>query len=54
MIGSQLDWSVYEVRIDAGRVHRPASTYFIPDVFVFPVTYVTPHLRQDDVPEVYD
>lgn len=54
MIGSQIDWSTYEVRIYAGRVHRPASTYFIPDVFVFPMAYVTPRLRDNDVLEVYD
>jgi Uma2 family endonuclease len=54
MLFSQLDWAEYEVRIDAGRVHRPSATYFIPDVFVFPLTMVTPHLRRDDVLEVYD
>ena len=54
MLGSQLDWSVYEVRTDAGHVHRPDSTYVIPDVFVLPLSQVTPHLRQHDVLEVYD
>jgi Uma2 family endonuclease len=54
MLGTQLDRSAYRVRVDAGRVHRPGSTYFIPDVFVFPVAYVTPRLRRDDVLEVYD
>lgn len=54
LIGYPLDWNDYEVRIDAGRVHRPASTYFIPDVFVFPTAYVTERLREDDVLEVYD
>ncbi|MGH2615151.1 MAG: Uma2 family endonuclease [Thermomicrobiales bacterium] len=50
----QLNRDEYEVRVDAGRVHRPGATYFIPDVFVFPVAYVTPRLRRDDVLEVYD
>jgi Uma2 family endonuclease len=50
----QLDLSEYEVRVDAGRVHRPGSTYVIPDVYVFPVSYVTPSLRAGDVLEVYD
>jgi Uma2 family endonuclease len=50
----QLDPAVYEVRVDAGRVHRSEATYFIPDVFVFPVAYVTPRRRRDDVLEVYD
>ena len=51
---SQLNRDEYRVRVDAGRVHRPGATYFIPDVFVFPVAYVTPRLRRDDVLEVYD
>jgi Uma2 family endonuclease len=54
MLGAQIDWSENEVRIDASRVHLPASTYFIPDVFVFPVAYITPRIRQGDVLEVYD
>ncbi len=39
MLMSQLDRAAYRVRIDAGRVHRPGATYFIPDVSSFP-----PHL----------
>jgi Uma2 family endonuclease len=54
MLGTQLDRSEYRVRVDASRVHRPASTYFVPDVFVFPVAYVTPRIRQGEVLEVYD
>ena len=50
----QLDPVQYEVRVDAGRVYRPGSTYFIPDVFVFPASYVTSQLREGDVLEVYD
>ncbi len=50
----QLDPAEYEVRVDAGRVHRPGSTYFIPDAYVFPVSYVTPRLREGDTLEVYD
>lgn len=44
----------FEVRVDAGRVHRPGATYFIPDVYVFPVSYVTPELRAGALLEVYD
>ena len=51
---SQLDRSAYSVRIDAGRVHRPGATYYIPDVFVVPMALVTPLLDQQDVLEVYD
>src|SRR5215208_8119176 len=36
MLMSQLEWSDFQVRLDAGRVHRPEATYFIPDVFVVP------------------
>jgi len=51
---SQLDRIAYRVRIDAGRLQRPAATYFIPDVFVVPTGYVTPLLDQQDVLEVFD
>jgi Uma2 family endonuclease len=54
MLMSQLDRSAYHVRIDSGRVRRPLSTYFIPDVFVVPTAYVIPLLEQHDVLEVYD
>lgn len=54
LLRSQLDRSAYRVRIDAGRVHRPGSTFFIPDVFVFPAELITPRLRRDDVLEVYE
>jgi Uma2 family endonuclease len=51
---SQLDRSVYHVRIDSGRVRRPEATYFIPDVFVVPTAFVTPLLARQDVLEVYE
>ena len=54
MLMSQLDRSVYRVRVDAGRVRRPEATYYIPDVFVVPTAFVTPLLDQPDVLEVYD
>lgn len=54
MLMSQLDRSVFHVRIDAGRVHRPEATYFIPDVFVVPTAYVDPLMDQQDVLEVYE
>ena len=52
-LASQLDRSVFQVRVDAGRAHRPGSTYFIPDVFVVPTAYVTPLLAQRTL-EVYE
>ena len=54
MLMSQLDWSLYQVRVDAGRVHRPAATYFIPDVFVLPTAFTTDLRDRADVLEVYD
>ena len=54
MLMSQLDWSVFQVRVDAGRVRRPEATYYIPDVFVIPSRLVTPLLDQQDILEVYD
>ena len=42
MLRSQRDPSLYQVRVEAGRVRRPESSYFIPDVFVVPTDYVAP------------
>jgi Uma2 family endonuclease len=54
LLMSQLDRSLYRVRVDAGRVRRPEATYYIPDVFVVPTALVTPLLDQRDALEVYD
>jgi len=54
MLLSQLDWSTYQVRTDAGRVRRPGGTYFIPDVFVVPTALVRPLLGRSDILEVFD
>lgn len=51
---SQLDWSVYQVRSDKGRLSRPGGTYLIPDVFVLPRAYVQPFRHRPGVLEVYD
>ena len=53
MLRSELDRSRYRVRVDSGRLHRPGSTYFIPDVFVVPTAYVTPNLGSRGL-ETYD
>jgi Uma2 family endonuclease len=53
MLMSQLDWSMFQVRVDAGRVRRSGSTYFIPDVFVLPTAYKAPLRDRQDVLEVY-
>ena len=53
MLMSQLDLSVFEVRINAGQVHRPGATYFVPDVFVVPTVFVDALFGQH-VLEAYD
>ncbi len=35
----QLDWSEFQVRINEGRVRKPADTIFIPDLLVVPTAY---------------
>ena len=51
---SQLDWSEFHVRINSGRVRRPASTYYVPDLFVLPTIFrAPPHLRAELL-ETYD
>ena len=37
-----------------GRVHRPEATFYIPDVFVFPLAQAEGFKDRDDVLEVYD
>jgi Uma2 family endonuclease len=54
LLMSQLDWSVYQVRIDMARVHRPGATFFIPDVFVVPSELVNPLVDRQDVLEAFD
>jgi Uma2 family endonuclease len=51
---SQLDWSVYQVRINSSRVRRPGSTYFIPDVFVLLTAFTAPYRNRSDVLSIYD
>jgi Uma2 family endonuclease len=38
----QLDEAEYEVRINEGRVRKPADTIFIPDLLVVPTAYGAP------------
>lgn len=51
---SQLDWSVYQVRTDKGRLSRPGGTYLIPDCFVVPRSYVESFLNRPGVMETYE
>ena len=54
MLLAQLDRAAYRVRIDAGRLHRPDATYFVPDLFVVPTALVAPLLPLTETLEVYE
>lgn len=49
----QLDLGRFDVRINAGHVHRPAESYYIPDIFVVPLTRTVPRTAAGDGLEVY-
>ena len=49
----QLDRKQFRVRNDKGRVRRPGSSSFIPDVFVVPAKVFEPLLGDDDHLEAY-
>jgi len=51
---NQLDPTEYRVRINVGHVRHADETYYIPDIFVFPVALVGPERDRPDVLEVYD
>ncbi len=50
----QLDSAEFEVRINSGHVHRVEETYYIPDVFVLPVSAIGPDRDRPDILEIYD
>jgi Uma2 family endonuclease len=52
-IGRQLDLRRYRVRVNAGHVRHPATTYYIPDVAVIPLDQATSFIDRDDVLETY-
>jgi Uma2 family endonuclease len=54
LLMAQLDWSLYQVRVDSGHVHRPSATYFIPDVFVLRTEFAAPLMGRWDVLKAYD
>lgn len=53
-LANQLDPSIFRVRINAGRVSRLTETYYIPDVFVIPVSLLDPDKDRPDVLETYE
>jgi Uma2 family endonuclease len=42
MFQSQLDWSLYRVNVNGGRLRVSPVAYFIPDVVVIPAAYKVP------------
>jgi Uma2 family endonuclease len=52
-IGLQLDLSRYRVRVNAGHVHRPMKTYYLPDVAVIPLELAAAFIDRDDRLETY-
>jgi hypothetical protein len=49
-----LDWSEYQVRINSGRVRRPGTTYYVPDVFVLATAIRVSLPLRDEVLQTYD
>ncbi len=54
LLTQQLDWDEFSVRINAGWVRRPNEVYYIPDVFVVPVSMTEQFRDRSDILEVYD
>jgi Uma2 family endonuclease len=52
ILRSQLDRSQFRVRSNKGRVRRPGESYFIPDVFVIPVSAFAPLRDRNDENEL--
>jgi Uma2 family endonuclease len=52
-LGRQLDLQQYRVRIDKGHVQRSSGSYFIPDVYVIPVSLIGRYLDHPDQVETY-
>jgi len=42
MLQGQLDWSMYRVNVNGGRLRVSPVSYFIPDVVVIPAAYKVP------------
>ena len=49
----QLDLRRFDVRINAGHVHRPEESYYIPDIFVVPLERTLQRSAKGDPLEVY-
>jgi Uma2 family endonuclease len=53
-LGDQLDRSQYRVRVNHGRLRRNDKTYYIPDVYVIPMSIITPEREASPELEIYD
>lgn len=52
--GRHLDPRQFQYRLDNSRAGRPPGSYFIPDFFVVPTTYVRDRLGRPPALEVFD
>jgi Uma2 family endonuclease len=53
-LATQLDRTKYEVRVNHGRLRRTEKTYYIPDVYVIPMSIITPERAASRELEIYD
>jgi Uma2 family endonuclease len=53
-LAGQLDRSMYQVRVNHGRLRRTEKTYYIPDVYVIPMSIITPDREESRELEIYD
>lgn len=53
-LGNQFDRAEYVVRVQHGRLRRTDGTYDIPDVYVIPVSIITPERAESPELEIYD
>lgn len=54
MLGGQLDYRQFELRVDSGKTRRADHSYYIPDLFVVPKALVLAHRGQGSQLEIYD
>jgi len=52
-LGGQLDRSSFQVRINHGRLRRMEKTYYIPDVYVIPMSIITSEREASPELEIY-
>ena len=50
----QFDRTMYQVRVNHGRLRRTERSYYIPDVYVIPMSIITPEREASCELEIYD